>query len=450
MRFKTCTGLSLRMQPRRKRPRLQKKNPMMSARPVLVIEDDEFVRQTLAQHLRHLGASVIDEASDAGSARRALEGTKRYELIVADLMLPGGDAVELLRSATGRQKGAGIILISALGDGLLRSVAVLCRCRGLRVLGALRKPVRMESLHELLDRPLQTGDVRPAQNPAPKADDLQAAMERRGIGALVQPKVRALDGGLQGVEVLAHWDDPRLGAVPALRLARLADESGLSGALVQYMMGLALRLCADWRSSGIDVPVAVNLGIRDLRDLQMPELVERMLKSLNIEPDFLTLEVAEHLLLDNTDALDILSRMRMRGIRIALDNFGKGHASAVRLQRLPVCELKIDPSFVRRLPDGQVAGAVVEYAVRLAHGLGIQTTAVGVESAEQATALKSLNCDHLQGYWVSRPMHPEALPDWARSQSGNAAAEGAPIDSSQRRPDPIDLGSSQCPQIAQA
>ena len=422
----------------------------MSENRVLVIEDDELARLALVQQLRQLGKTRIDEAADGDAARRAIEGSAQYELIIADLMLPGHDAVELLRATAGRQARAGLILVSALGDSLLRSVAVLCRERGLRVLGALRKPLRHEALAQLVGNP-SLGESNPALRPsrAPDFRDLQRVLEMGALGALVQPVVSALDDSLVAVEVLAHWDDPSLGQVPAARLARLADDNGLGSKLIQYMIGLALRTCADWRSGGLHVPVSVNVGNGVLQELQFPEYLERMLKTLQLQPEMLTLEIGESVLLDRSETLDVLSRMRMRGVRTALDNFGRGQISASRVQRLPVSELKIDRSYVRGLPDGVIAGAVVEYAVRLARGLDIETTAVGVETPEQARAATAMGCTRLQGYWVGKPMRPDELPDWARTRPAGSASAAAAMDSgSPPVPASVEAATSRAPALA--
>ena len=387
----------------------------------LVIEDDDFVRGLVVQQLRTLGIAHIDEAADGSAARRALEGGKPYKLILADLMLPGADTVEILRTSGSRQANAGLILMSALGEGVLRSVAVLCRERGQRVLGALRKPLKVESIGELIRRAEQPAAHKSTDtHQLPDAGALARALEQRTIVARVQPMIDAQGGGLHSVEVFAHWEDARYGVISPRLLVRLADEAGLGSALMRYMMSLALRTCADWKATGFHVPVAVNLGNRLLHDLQIPEFLQQMLKTLDLQPEQLTVEVGEHAVLDQADALDVLSRLRMRGIQVALDNFGTGQASALRMQRLPVNELKIDPSFVRCLPGGAVALAVVEYGVRLARSLGIQTTAVGVESEEQAEILRRFGCDRLQGYWLARPMPSADLPDWAASRRAMA------------------------------
>ncbi|TDU28396.1 EAL domain-containing protein (putative c-di-GMP-specific phosphodiesterase class I) [Panacagrimonas perspica] len=388
----------------------------MPARRVLLIEDDEVVRQQLVKHLHGLDRRLVDEAADVGTARRALEGPVRYDLIVADLMLPGGDTAELLRTAASHQACAGLILVSGLGEGLLRSVAVLCRERGQHVLGALIKPVRPDVLRQLVGESSRSTRIPPKFSRGATIADVERALQARGIDVLVQPKISAADRKLQGVEVLADWNDPSLGPVAAPRLAAVAADGGIAGALTQYIIGLALRTCADWRAQGREIPVSVNIGNGVLEDRKFPDFVERTLRSLLVPAEMLTLEIGEHPHLDDTDTLEVLTRLRMRGVGIALDNFGRGQTSALRVQRLPVSELKIDRAIVRGLPHGAIGYAVVEYAVRLARELGMTTTAVGVENEEQATVLTSAGCTDLQGHWVGTPMRPEQLLAWTKAR----------------------------------
>lgn len=399
----------------------------MCADRVLVIEDDDIARRALVHQLRQLGRSKIDEVSDGESARQALEGRVEYQLILCDLMLPGLDAVELLRSVSRRRGAAGLVLMSSHGEEVLRSIAVLCRERGLRVLGAMRKPIRAEMLAKLVAELGTTGKV-PAR-PVTRAltvNDLQHALTLRTIDARFQPIVNASDGELVGTEVLVHWDDPALGPVAPARLARLADDHGLGPQLMQYMVGLALRSCAEWRLAGLHTGVSINVGNGVLQDLGFPESIDRMLKSLQLQPESLTIEVGETVLLDPPQTRDVLSRLRLRGVNVALDNFGRGPVSAARVMRLPISELKVDRSFVRSLPDSEVSGAMVALAGSLARGLGIHATAVGVESVEQARAVEERGCARVQGYWVGRPMRAEELADWSRARSG-AGPAAAPI-----------------------
>lgn len=389
---------------------------LVSAPRVLVIEDDEIARAALVRHLQDIGAAVIEESPDGRHARQCLERSAApFDLICCDLMLPGADGVELLRELCGRQAPGAVVLVSAMEDSVLRSVAVSCRERGVPVLGALRKPVRREALTRLVGERLVARPVAPSRAPAQQeaqVDEIERAFEQRTIGARVQPVVDASDGRLLAVEMLAYW--PRAGAAPLSggRLWRVLERTAMSHHMARYMVGVALRISADWRGQGLQVPVSVNIDDAALRDLAFPEFVGQLLRAMDVPGDQLILEVGEGVALDHADALDVLARLRMRGVRVALDNFGKGPVSASRALRLPLTEIKVDRSFVRGLPDGVVSRAVVEFAVRLAAGLGVTVTAVGVETEPQQRAAADLGCARLQGFGIAEPMAPDALAGW--------------------------------------
>ena len=381
----------------------------------LLIDDDELARSALAEQLRRAGVTQMVEAVDGISALHLIKSSPRLDLIVCDLQLPGHDAVELLTAIAASQPKAELILVSALDERILRSVAVLSRERGVRLRGALRKPIRAEVLQAVLSRPLAIADA-PETLPS-AALDVRRALERRELKARVQPVLRLSDDRVQSVEALARWDDRVLGAVPSAQLSRAADDKGLSAILGLRMIEHALQICADCLIEGVTVPVSVNLGVRSLHDRSLPHAIDRLLVSANLPPELLIVEVAEGASLDHADVLDVLTRLRIRGIGVALDNFGHGQASALRLQRLPLTEIKIDRSIVRCLPAGGVARAVVDFAVRLGRDLNVRTTAVGVENPEQLATLRDLGCDACQGHHLCRPLEPEALLPWIRDHA---------------------------------
>lgn len=402
----------------------------MSAPRVLVIEDDEVARAVLVRHLQQLGPMSIEVSGDGAHARQCLERSKApFDLVCCDLMLPGADGVEFLRGLGGRRTPGAVVLISAAEESVLRTVAVSCRERGVPVLGALRKPVRGEALTRLLGDRL-AARATPAQHPAivreARMEEVARAFEQRAIAARVQPVVDATDGSLVAVEVLAHW--PRAAGAPlsGARLWRLLESFGMGDRLARYMVALALRTATDWRAQGLRVPVSVNIDDGALRDLAFPEFVGQLLRAMDLMGEQLIVEVGESVALDHADALDVLARLRMRGVRVALDNFGKGPVSASRALRLPLTEIKIDRSFVRGLPDSPVSRAVVEFAVRLSAGLGVTATAVGVETEAQEQAAASLGCARLQGYAIARPMPAASLLDWlGQRRQGPATDPGA-------------------------
>jgi EAL domain-containing protein (putative c-di-GMP-specific phosphodiesterase class I) len=379
----------------------------------LVVDDDELVRETIAHQLRSAGAAVIEAAEDGTRARAALGRGTPFDLIICDLMLPEIDGIEFLREAAQTLPSAALVLISAADERILRSVAVLARERGMRVLGALRKPVR-----QLIERLDLVVPAEPPMNYLGPADVLRG-MESGGIGAQVQPKLRAADHTLHSAELLMRWTDRARGPVAPRDLLLAAEKAGMTHTLTEYMLELALRCSAAWKRGGHSIPIAVNLTGAALRRLDLPDRVSRLLGDANVEPAMLTIEVSEASLGNDPALLDVLSRLSIRGVRVTLDHYGTGYGSLVRLQRLPITEVKIDRSFVRCLGSGKVAETIIEYSIKMARALELETVAVGVENETQAEALKAMGCDVLQGLYVSPPLPPEELPGWrwARPQA---------------------------------
>lgn len=366
----------------------------------LLIDDDDLVLATLSRQLERHGVTVTASAGDALDARIALARGPAVDLIVLDLLLDGVDAVELLRELPACRAGTALILISSQESQILRSVAVLAAEQGLNVLGALRKPIRVEALGALL-RPLTA-----APAPAPRPTPIAVARISREV--LAQPKVGAADGRPHSIELLAP--PPEAGGEDAL-------------------LALACRTGAHWWHAGHHLPVALSLGAETLRRLDLPDRLDRLLASVSLLPQMLILQAGESVLLDDARTLDVLTRLRLRGIRVSLDQFGSGLGSLVRLQRLPLSEVRIAPGFVRCLPGSGPAAAIVEHVLRLGTALALETVAVGVEREDQAETLRSMGCAVLQGPAIAGPMALDAIPDWLRARAATPAVVPAePVD----------------------
>ena len=176
------------------------------------------------------------------------------------------------------------------------------------------------------------------------------------------------------------------------------------------MLNAALRQCREWRADGIEIPIAVNLSMRDLHDSDLPEIVVGLLKRWGVPPSQLMVEITENgLMADPARALHSIAALRLMGIRIAIDDFGTGYSSLAYLKRLPVDELKIDRSFVRELASDEHDLAIVRAAISLGHDLGLRIVAEGIEDAETWDRLRRLGCDVAQGYFIGRPMPASAL-----------------------------------------
>ncbi|MEP6982559.1 MAG: EAL domain-containing protein [Sphingomicrobium sp.] len=243
-------------------------------------------------------------------------------------------------------------------------------------------------------------------------DGLQLALERQALHMVYQPKVSMRDGSLAQVEALVRWDDPELGTVGPARFVPLAEQHGLIDDLTHWGLRRILRQWLDWRQEGIDACIAFNISALSLQHLDFPDLVERMCRGLNVPTDRIVLELTEGATQPLVKMMDALTRFRIKGIGLAIDDFGTGYSSLMQLRQLPFTEVKIDQAFVADAPQSRDSRLIIQSIAELARGLGLSTTAEGVETIDQLRIVRELGCDYVQGYLVSPPLEPSALKPW--------------------------------------
>ena len=249
-------------------------------------------------------------------------------------------------------------------------------------------------------------------------DGFERALINGRLHMAYQPKVSLDDGSLKRVEALVRWDDPTLGAISPSKFVPLAERHGLIDDLTQWGLRTTLRQWRSWREQGIDTCLAFNISALSLDRLDFPDLVERMCRALEVPTDVLVLELTEGATQPLIKLMDTLTRFRIKGIGLAIDDFGVGYSTLMQLRQLPFTELKIDRFFVTDLAVSNESRLIARSIIELAHGLGLVTTAEGVETVEQMRILRDLGCDVAQGYLVSRPLAPEALGPWLKEFSG--------------------------------
>jgi EAL domain-containing protein (putative c-di-GMP-specific phosphodiesterase class I) len=206
-----------------------------------------------------------------------------------------------------------------------------------------------------------------------------------------------------------------LGAVSPGEFVPLAESAGASRMLTNWVLGAAIRQLAAWRRDGLQVELAVNLSAPDILDPDLGDGILAMLAEQQVEPRTLLLEITESAVMRDPElAARHMQPLRAAGVRFSLDDFGTGHSSLSLLGRLPVDELKIDRSFISQALTGDGAVAIVAATIALAHGMGLNVVAEGVEKAEAWNLLKQLHCDCAQGYLISPPMPAAAVPAFVR------------------------------------
>ncbi|HWT94224.1 MAG TPA: EAL domain-containing protein, partial [Solirubrobacteraceae bacterium] len=260
--------------------------------------------------------------------------------------------------------------------------------------------------------------------------ELRQALAGGQIVAYFQPQVDPFTGAVGGVEALVRWQHPERGLIPPVAFLDVAQRSGLMRALTERVLALSLERAAAWRAAGTPVGVSVNVAAPNLLDRGFPAHVADALQAAGLPPGALTLEITEDVVMAESDqALEDLHRLRALGVRLSLDDFGTGHSSLAKLKGLPIQELKIDRSFVRRITEDAGDLAIVETTVRLARSFGLSVVAEGVEDDAAWVTLAELGCDTLQGYRIARPLPPEEIDAWLAR-----APVGTPLPGSVRRP----------------
>ena len=241
--------------------------------------------------------------------------------------------------------------------------------------------------------------------------DLQMALERGQMRLCYQPKLDLESDCIIGVEALMRWQHPEHGLImPDLFIPSL-EQSGLIRRFTTWAMDEAIRQCAEWSGMGMELSMAINLSMYNLRDSQLTGQVAQLQKTWKSPSGALVMEVTESAVMNDPHHVsEVLDTLTERGIRFSIDDFGTGYSSLSHLKRLPVSELKIDKSFVRDMTRDRDDEAIVRSTIDLAHNMGLRVVAEGVESPEVLDRLRQLGCDEAQGYYIARPMPAEDFP----------------------------------------
>jgi diguanylate cyclase (GGDEF)-like protein len=256
--------------------------------------------------------------------------------------------------------------------------------------------------------------------------ELRRALDRKDELVLaMQPVVDLTTGAPAGVEALVRWRHPQRGLLPPAEFVRAVENSDLLGAFTEYVIDRALAAAARWGRHGPAVPVAVNLSARSLLDPRLPEAVGALLRRHKLPGRRLVLEITESVVSSDLPGLEgALRGLRALGVRLAVDDFGTGHASLTMLTRLPLDEVKVDGVFVTRLETSVEAAAIVRATVELGRELGLQVVAEGVETADQLRALTRLGCTTGQGFHLAPPTSVHRIGQILRSLGNPSLGNG--------------------------
>ena len=263
--------------------------------------------------------------------------------------------------------------------------------------------------------------------------DLRRALARGEIKVYYQPQARLDTEEIVGVEALARWENPERGMILPEKFIPLAEETGLIVPLGRFVLEEACRQLKVWHERHPRNPpltMSVNLSTRQFRDPTLTGEVLNTLKETNLAPETLVLEITESAAVEDAkSAISMLETIRELGVKIAIDDFGKGYSSLSYLRRLPVDSVKIDRSMIERIETDAGDWAIVSSSIMLAHTLKLEAVAEGVESPGQARELRTLRCDTGQGYYWWKPGPAETIAALLTSQDEGYRSSGQPAGS---------------------
>lgn len=383
---------------------------------ILLIDDDSFALELLALQLATLGCEDVTSFEHAEDALREVDGdAAAVDLVFCDLQMPDFDGVELVRHLAQAKFSGGVVLLSGEDKRILHTVEKLALAHNLRLLAALSKPASRDQLRSVLERATasQAPAVRRAAHKSYDPGELERAIASDQLVNHYQPKVDVVSGALMGVESLVRWQHPDDGLVLVDQFVPTAERHGLIDALTRSVLANALAQLRRWHDAGLAIDVAVNVSMDNLTSLEFPDFVALEVARAGIPRSRLVLEVTESRLMENPlEALDILTRLRLKQIGLSIDDFGTGHSSLAQLRDIPFDELKIDRGFINRAWSDRSLQAIVEASLGMARQLGMRAVAEGVEDLADWRYVRAAGCDAAQGYFVGRAMPAEDLPAW--------------------------------------
>jgi len=401
----------------------------MPAKRLLTVDDDPRacrIIERVAERLRY----EVFSLDQSGQFQTAYEYFKP-DVIILDLCMEQVDGVELLRFLAERQSKAQVVLMSGVDERLLATTTNLGRSMGLDMLMPFQKPVDVDVLRSrLLQIFTQKTNARWGSEESISAEQLATAIHANELIIHYQPIVDICSSKLVAAEALARWNHPQEGLVPAARFISLAQNHGLMKSLASKLLVAAVESAAEWRERLADISLFVNIPPELLQNLNLPDQIFELLRFYNFSPQRLVLEVTtgqdkEHL----TSTIDVLTRLRLKGVRLAYDNLGVHPSCLEPTHRLPFDILKLDPLFVSDFTHSPNTVAVASSIVELAGAMNCELVAVGIEDEETRRRLAELGCHLGQGFDIAPPMSAGEFVRWAEKWEEETIAP-------QRTPEP--------------
>nr|WP_315467510.1 EAL domain-containing protein [uncultured Undibacterium sp.] len=389
---------------------------------VLVLEDEAIDMEVACGALRKLGVARISNCTEGNQALAVLR-TYEPDILICDLNLPGMDGISFLRLAAENSYKGGVILLSAVDRSVMRASENLAKAYGLNLLDSLRKPLAEEELLQALAK----------QVPLPKKlqdtsklsqlsfTELQNGLTEDRIEVFYHPKINLKTGKVVGAECLARWRHPTHGLLGPNVFVSVMETHGMIDELSKIILEKSAAQLRKWYNQGHQLKLAVNVSMDNLNQLHLPEQFESILQKVGIRPSQFILELTETRLMENlTVSLEILTRLRLKGFGLSIDDFGTGFSSMENLKQLPFTELKIDRAFVNGASHDEASKAILNSSIQLGKIFHLNIVAEGVETQQDWDFIADSGCDEVQGYFIAQAMPADQFIEWKIQQEKRA------------------------------
>ncbi|WP_366555426.1 EAL domain-containing response regulator [Aquibaculum sediminis] len=398
---------------------------------LLAIDDDPAIGRMLELLARNSGFEAKATTDSEEFARLAEEWQPTH--VSVDLAMPGEDGLSVLRRLASMGCKARIIILSGLDDPVLGAARAMAEEDGLTVAGVLIKPFSSSKLRALLfdtsetstvPKPSET-DYKPKAHPAVSADSIAQGLNDSHFTLHYQPVINCATGTPAGFEALVRWSHPQAGLLLPQHFISVAETAGLIDRLSETIVSQGLMwFSRHFRES--ELFLAFNLSAHSFHGDSFIDRIAAASKSIDIAPERIVLELSDTgRVSDPTTTLNILTRLRVNGFQLSIDDFGIGYSSMSELLRLPCTTIKIDRKFVTTAKQSEEAQKIITSITDLGRRLGLRVTAEGVEDEWTLSFLATVGCAYAQGYFIGHPMEGRTAVEWFNQQEDSNGGRGS-------------------------
>ncbi len=382
---------------------------------VLLVDDSVTILNYVSKVLEQsYNINNVHTASSAPEAMQILRQSKQINLLFLDLNMPNVDGIQLLSQISELDYKGYVVIMSGVSTQIISSVESLAKTYGLNYIGTLLKPIHELDFQYIIDK-IGGSRQKPTTVESLKVYEIIRAVKNNDLEVLYQPQVELTTRKFIGVEALCRMRHPRLGMVSPDRFIDKAEESELIIHITLAVLKKSMSDWKKWRQAGLDIKLSVNVSPIALQQIEFADTIFMLLNDYNMPASNLCIEITEGILAnDSAQELVNLNRLNMRGVELALDDFGQNHSTIERLQKLPLTYLKLDKSYFIDNKDNTNQLALINTSLSVAKDLNIRTIAEGVEDNAVMSLVTEMGCDFGQGYYIGCPMPAKKVFNWQR------------------------------------